>query len=102
GFQLTAELGRGTFGRVYLARQGDLANRAVALKISVDLTGESQMLAQLQHTNIVPVYSVHQAGPLHAVCMPYFGPTTLADVLKDLQGHETPPESGRALVNMLQ
>src|SRR5689334_22848714 len=35
GFQLIAELGRGAFGRVYLARQGDLANRAVALKISV-------------------------------------------------------------------
>src|SRR5689334_7090943 len=49
GFQLIAELGRGTFGRVYLARQGDLANRAVALKISVDLASESQLLAQLQH-----------------------------------------------------
>jgi serine/threonine protein kinase/tetratricopeptide (TPR) repeat protein len=98
GFRLLAELGRGTFGRVYLAQQGDLANRLVALKISVDLLGESQTLAQLQHTNIVPVYSVHQAGPLQAVCMPYFGPTTLADVLHDLRRQPAPPTSGRDLV----
>jgi serine/threonine protein kinase/tetratricopeptide (TPR) repeat protein len=102
GFRLVAELGSGAFGRVYLARQGDLANRLVALKISVDLLGESQTLAQLQHTNIVPIYSVHQAGPFQAVCMPYFGPTTLADVLKDLQGDQTLPESGSRLVQSLR
>jgi serine/threonine protein kinase len=73
-----AELGRGTFGKVYLARQGDLADRPVALKVAVDLHGESQALAQLQHTNIVPSYSMHRAGPFHAVCMPYLGRTTLA------------------------
>src|SRR5262249_50959929 len=48
GFHLLAELGRGAFGRVYLARQGDLANRFVSLKLSTDLFGESQTLAQLQ------------------------------------------------------
>src|SRR5262249_52268993 len=66
-FDLRAELGRGAFGRVFLARQGDLAQRWVALKVAPDLWGESQTLAQLQHTHIVPVYSVHQAGPLQAV-----------------------------------
>src|SRR5262249_43254869 len=34
GFRLVQELGRGAFGRVYLALQGDLADRAVALKVS--------------------------------------------------------------------
>src|SRR5262245_30220156 len=71
GFHLLAELGRGTFGRVYLGRQGDLANRLVALKVSTQTQAESQKLAQLQHTHIVPVYSLHQSGPLFAVCMPY-------------------------------
>ena len=33
GFRLDRELGRGAFGRVYLARQGDLADRPVALKV---------------------------------------------------------------------
>jgi len=84
GFQLVSELGRGAFSRVFLAHQTELCNREVALKISVDLFNESQTLAQLQHTNIVPIYSAHSAGPLQALCMPYFGRTTLAEVLKAL------------------
>src|SRR5439155_5946886 len=62
-FQLIGELGGGALSRVYLAQQGNLANRHVVLKFAVDLNGESQTLAQLQHTNIVPIYSVH-ATPL--------------------------------------
>jgi serine/threonine protein kinase/Flp pilus assembly protein TadD len=81
GFQLIKEIGHGAFGRVYLACQGDLAGRPVALKVSANLVEESHRLAQLQHTNIVPIYSVHRAGPLQALCMPYLGSTTLADVL---------------------
>src|SRR5919201_534794 len=57
GFRLVDELGRGAFSRVYLARQADLADRLVALKVSVELSGEPQVLARLQHTNIVPIYS---------------------------------------------
>ena len=81
GFQLLEELGTGRFGRVYLARQPDLANRHVVLKLSRDLWGESERLAKLQHTNIVPVYSVHQQDELQAVCMPYRGRLTLRDVV---------------------
>ena len=62
GFRLIGELGSGAFGRVYLARQGDLADRPVALKVSTGCFAESQKLARLQHTNIVPVYSFHRAG----------------------------------------
>src|SRR5207248_4888282 len=54
GFRLLAELGQGAFGRVYLAQQGDLANRAVVLKVSPNIDDETRTLAQLQHTNIVP------------------------------------------------
>lgn len=98
GFQLLAELGRGSFGRVYLARQGELADRPVALKISAESLGEPQVLAQLQHTNIVPIYSVHRAAPFHAVCMPFLGSATLADVLRKFRGAGTLPASGKALV----
>jgi eukaryotic-like serine/threonine-protein kinase len=100
GFQLQSELGRGAFGRVYLARQGDLANRPVALKVSTDLIHETQALAQLQHTNIVPIYSVHRSGRLHAVCMPYLGPCTLAHVLTELRQHTALPDSGADLLGM--
>jgi serine/threonine protein kinase/Tfp pilus assembly protein PilF len=101
GFHLLEELGRGAFGRVFLARQGDLANRLVALKVSTDLIGETQTLALLQHTNIVPVYSAYRAGPLQALCMPYFGSTTLADLVGDLGDGAALPASGKALVGSL-
>ena len=101
GFHLVQELGRGAFGRVFLARQGELADRYVALKISSDTTGESRTLAQLQHTNIVPIYSKHRCDPFHAVCMPYFGATTLAHVLKTFEDRHSLPVSGKELVSTL-
>jgi serine/threonine protein kinase len=98
-FQLLAELGRGTFGRVYLARQKGLFGRHVVLKVATNISLEARILVQLQHTNIVPVYSVHQARPLHALCMPFLGATTLAEVLKDLHGRKSLPQSGKGLVD---
>jgi eukaryotic-like serine/threonine-protein kinase len=101
GFLLIAELGRGAFSRVFLARQGDLANRPVALKIAAGLFDESQALAQLQHTHIVPIYSVHRDGALQAVCMPYFGALTLADVLKGLREQAAPRLGDKELVKAI-
>ncbi|HEX5270041.1 MAG TPA: tetratricopeptide repeat protein [Gemmataceae bacterium] len=102
GFHLLAELGRGAFGRVYLARQGELADRPVALKVSGDVLGESRALAQLRHTNIVPIFSVHHASPFHAVCMPFLGRTTLADVLDQLRERPSMPASGGALADAVR
>jgi serine/threonine protein kinase/tetratricopeptide (TPR) repeat protein len=99
GFHLEAELGRGAFGQVFLARQGELADRLVALKVSADLTGESQTLAQLQHTNIVPINSIHRSGAVQAVCMPYYGGTTLVDVIQGLRRSQALPASGKHLVS---
>ena len=102
GFRLESELGRGSFGRVYLARQGELADRPVALKVAPDIGGESRVLAQLRHTNVVPIYSVHRGGTYQAVCMPYLGSTTLADVIAELGRHETLPDSGRGLLGTIE
>ncbi|MCX7421544.1 MAG: protein kinase [Planctomycetia bacterium] len=101
GFHLQSELGRGAFSRVYLARQGDLANRLVVLKVSAESFAEADKLAQLQHANIVPIYSVHPAGDLSAVCMPYFGAATLADVVREVHGLRSLPSSGRVIVETL-
>jgi len=54
-FLLVAELGRGSFATVWLARQVSMA-RMVALKISGGRGEEALMLAQLDHPNIVRVY----------------------------------------------
>lgn len=98
-FELVSELGRGAFGRVYLARQADLANRYVALKVTSEATLEHDRLARLQHTNIVPIHSVHQVGSLQAICMPYFGATTLADILELLRKRNGLPTSGKELLS---
>lgn len=101
GFVLEAELGAGTFGRVFLARQADLAERHVAVKLSSKLVHESQILARLQHTNIVPVYSVHRVGRFHALVMPYLGSTTFADLIHTFRQAGDRPASGKAVVSTL-
>jgi serine/threonine protein kinase/Tfp pilus assembly protein PilF len=101
GFQVIGELGRGAKSRVYLAQQQDLADRKVVLKVSSDVLREPQLLARLQHTHIVPIYSVHTAPPFQVFCMPYFGTTTLADVVRALRQHKELPRSGRWLVDLL-
>jgi eukaryotic-like serine/threonine-protein kinase len=85
-FRLTAELGTGAFGKVYLAEQTNLANRIVALKITTRANQEPEQLAKLHHTNIMPIYSVHNVEPFQAVCMPYLGSQTLATVITEYHG----------------
>jgi eukaryotic-like serine/threonine-protein kinase len=102
GFHLLDELGRGSFGRVYLCRQDELADRLIVLKIVAHQFGETRMLAQLQHSHIVPIYSVHQADAYHAICMPFLGTTTLADIVKDLQARPALPVSGKYLLDRVQ
>lgn len=101
-FEILREIGRGAFARVYLARQTELAARPVVLKVSPRQSAEPQALAQLQHTHIVPIYSVHRQGPWQALCMPYFGATTLADVLRHLAGRVALPASGRDLLDTVE
>ena len=81
GFDLVELLGRGAFGVVFRARQADLAARDVVLKITAPRSVEPQRLARLQHTNIVPLYSMHEDASLLAICMPYFGRQTFADLI---------------------
>jgi tetratricopeptide (TPR) repeat protein len=50
----------------------------------------------------MPVYSVHRAGPLQALCMPYLGATTLAHVVRELRKLPAPPPSGRWLFDVLR
>jgi serine/threonine protein kinase/tetratricopeptide (TPR) repeat protein len=101
GFRLIDELGRGAFGKVYLARQGNLADRPVVLKVSPRLDDEPGVLAQLQHTNIVPVYSIHRVERLQVICMPYYGSTTLKDIYANLESQDALPESGFGLISTL-
>jgi serine/threonine protein kinase/predicted Zn-dependent protease len=97
-FQLEEELGRGAFGRVYLARQQGLADRRVALKVTAR-SDEPRQLAQLQHTNVVPIYSMHTQGALQAICMPFLGRTTLDQLVTAMRGRPTLPATGREFIS---
>jgi serine/threonine protein kinase len=83
GFTLTGELGRGTFARVFLASEPSLGDRRVVVKVSLRGGGEAETLGRLQHPGVVPVHSVREDthSGLTAVCMPYLGCATLADVV---------------------
>src|SRR5438874_717857 len=95
GFRLVGELGRGSFARVFLAEQEVLAGRQVALKVTLRPTREAERLARLQHANVVPVYSVHTAGSVQVICMPYLGRQTIADQLRIHRSTNAAPHTGR-------
>ena len=98
--RILSELGRGAFGRVFLAEQLDLAGRHVAIKLSRRPgLAEPETLARLQHTHIVPVYSAAKFGRLQTLVMPYLGSTTLADAIAKLKELRNWPQSGSVLAD---
>lgn len=93
-FELVRELGRGGSARVFLARDLSLGRRCVALKISGDRSTEHEILARLEHDNIVPVLSVHDAPDgLRLICMPYRGEMTLDRVFSKIFMDDRPAPS---------
>ena len=86
-FLFLAELGRGAHGRVFLATQPSLAHRSIVLKLAPPHGSEHLCLARLQHTHIVPLYSVTDfpERALRGICLPYFGGATLSRVLQTLE-----------------
>src|SRR5262249_39835325 len=85
------------------AQQKQLAARPVVAKVSAIEGNEPQTLAQLQHTHIVPIYSVHEeprAG-LRLVCMPYFGGATLSQGVQKLEANTHLPTQGKQTVAAL-
>jgi Tol biopolymer transport system component/predicted Ser/Thr protein kinase len=90
-YRITKALGSGGMGEVYLAEDTRL-KRSVAIKmLPVALAADSdrrerfereaQVIAALNHPNIVTVYSVEQAGDTHFLTMEYVDGRTLADHL---------------------
>lgn len=103
GYELVEELGHGTFGRVYLAREAALGNREVVVKLSCGGLREASTLGRLQHTHIVPVLSVQEDSQgITALCMPYLGRTTLLDVLDVVSKEVHVPQSGVAITEAIE
>lgn len=101
GFKLVDKLGEGGFGSVFLGEQLGLAARPVALKFTRRANHEPELLASLQHANIVPVYSVHTLPPIQVLCMPYLGRQTLHDVLQIVGETRMLPATGAGLLSTI-
>src|SRR6266849_10323392 len=102
-FLLLCEIGRGAHGRVFLASQLSLGDRPVVLKLTArdeqpaSEANEHLSLARLQHTHIVPLYSVqdYPARRFRALCMPYFGGATLAQLLEAMRAQPPLRRTGK-------
>jgi serine/threonine protein kinase len=103
-FLLLAELGRGIQGPVFLASQLSLGDRPVVLKLTPCEAHEHLSLARLQHTHIVPLYSVqdHPDRGLRALCMPYFGGATLDRLLDALRPQPLAQRTGQDFLDALE
>lgn len=99
-FELKAELGKGAFASVYLAKQLSM-KRFVALKISADRGSEPQTLATLDHPNIVRVFDQRRLKDhkLLLCYMVYAPGGTLADVVRGVRETPAPARTG-ALVTV--
>lgn len=93
GYTIIRELGQGGMATVYLARQ-DRLGREVALKVMKPLAiagddfisrfiKEGQIIAQLQHPQIVIIYDFDTADGLHYFSMEYLPRGTLAARIKE-------------------
>ena len=102
-FDLVAEIGRGTFGRVFLATEPALGGRQIVVKIAPSAGGEAEILGRLGHPNIVPVYSLYEdeTTGLAAFCMPYLGRATLCDVLDQAFNAGRPPLWAQMILNAI-
>ncbi len=77
---LLAELGRGAFGQAYLAFDPG-TDRLCALKLTTGRSAEARVIGRLAHPHVTDVYWARAVGARTAVCMPFVGVSTLADVI---------------------
>ena len=101
GYEILHELGVGAIARVYLAAETALGGRLVAIKVSHQGGYEAETLGKLTHPNVVPVFSVkhEEESDMTAVCMPYYGSATLADLLEIGFEQGSPPTTARVILD---
>lgn len=92
-FNLLRQLGKGAFGRVFLALE-EPTTRHVVVKISKQKCDEAKVLGRLGHRNVVSVLSApfDFVSGLYLVVMPYHGSSTLEDLLELAYSRKKNPE----------
>ncbi|CAM2065782.1 Non-specific serine/threonine protein kinase [Sulfidibacter corallicola] len=91
-YRIVRELGKGGMAVVFEAHMLEL-DRRVALKalplahahdqhLVSRFKREARLAANLNHPNIVPIYNVGSAGPIHYFTMPYLAQGALSEIIK--------------------
>ncbi len=107
-YQLIEELGRGGMGIVYSAHQQTL-NRPVAVKLLPmaamlepkyleRFRNEARAAANLEHPNIVPVYTVGEEGGIHYYSMRWIDGSSLDQRILVHRQNATSPRTAAALL----
>lgn len=101
-FDILAELGKGAFAKVFLARQRSM-QRIVALKVSADRGLEAQTLAQLDHPHIVRVYDQRVLADrgLRLLYMQYLSGGTLQPVVDAVRASGPAEQTGKLLLGAI-
>lgn len=105
-YEIVAEIGRGGMATVYRARQPQV-NRDVAIKVLPPsfaqndtlvrrFQQEAQVIAQLEHIHVLPVYDFGRSNDLLYIVMRYIPTGTLADRIKR-QGALSPTDTIRII-----
>ncbi len=93
GYQVEREIGCGGMGRVYLA-QHEITRQQVAIKLlhpqylreprqKKRFINEAQLLAKMQHPNLVPLLGFLTTGRQIAIVMPYIPGSTLEEIIQE-------------------
>ena len=88
-FQVERFIGKGTFGRVYLANDLTL-DRQCALKVTVDQGSEGRVLARLNHPGIVHVYREQSLRGKKLLAMQFVDGQSLASWVRDTHAQPDP------------
>ncbi|MCP4805552.1 MAG: protein kinase [Proteobacteria bacterium] len=99
GYTTLGPLGRGGVGEVLVVRERDLGRRVALKRLLPHVVGdrevlarfyrEAQIMAQLEHPGIPPVYCLEQQGGELAYTMKLVRGETLRDLLRDARNHLT-------------
>ena len=90
GFHLIEEIGRGSFSRVFLAADLDVASRRVVVKLTMEPNTEIECLGSLCHPHLPKILSsdFDASSGLTVICLEFIGTRSLRDLL--LEQYDSP------------
>jgi tetratricopeptide (TPR) repeat protein len=101
GLRVIRELGRGAFARAYLARDPEIGDCPVVIKVSPAPSVEGRTLGPVHHPHVVGVHWARAVDGLFVLCMPFAGAATLRDVLDAAFDPDTHRRSGRTILTAI-